>query len=286
MPAHLIHIPESELDGYLLEDAPYGDLTTELLGIGHMFGRIAYRTRHRTVLSSTEEAARLLAKTGCEVKTCLPSGNEVDAGVVFLEACGSASSLHTAWKPALNLLEYASGIATRTRAIVVKAREVNPRVSVVSTRKVFPGTKRMATKAVLAGGGYPHRLGLSETVLIFAQHVAFLGGLDDCLAKIPEYRLTLAEKKISVEVTTVDEGLRAAQAGADIVQADKMDVERLAEMVRQIRASGCETTIAAAGGITADNASVYAATGVDLLVTSSMYWGKPADIEVTISSES
>jgi molybdenum transport protein len=280
----LLYVPDEELERYLLEDAPYGDLTTQLLGIAEKQGHITFRARHRTVLSSTEEAARLLEKAGCHVGVFMPSGAVIDEGAVFLEANGSAGSLHLGWKPALNLLESACGIATRTRAMVEKARAASAEVEIVATRKIFPGTKRIATKAVLSGGAFPHRLGLSETVLIFAQHLVFLGDLEDCLTRIPEYRRSLPEKKIAVEVTSREDAVRAAKAGADIVQIDKMSEELLAELVSEIRSCGFPSIIAAAGGINEDNVAAYAATGVDVLVTSSMYWGKPADISVTIES--
>lgn len=155
-------VPDSEIDAYLLEDVPYGDLTTAVLGIADEQGRITYRTRHATVLSSTEEAARLLTRTGCAVGLMVASGVEVPAGTTFLEA---------------------------------------------------------------------------------------------------------------------------AEAGVDIIQVDKMEPARLAELVRAARAAGHPTVISAAGGVNADNAAAYAATGVDLLVTSWVYWGKPADIGVSITSE-
>jgi molybdenum transport protein len=280
----LLYVPDEELERYLLEDAPYGDLTTQLLGIAEQQGRINFRARHRTVLSSTEEAARLLEKVGCHVSAFLPSGTVVEAGAVLLEANGKAGSLHLGWKPALNLLESACGIATRTRAMVEKAREANADVEIVATRKIFPGTKRIATKAVLSGGAFPHRLGLSETVLIFAQHLVFLGGLEECLKRIPEYRRSLPEKKIAVEVTSREDAVRAAEAGADMVQIDKMSAGQLAHLVTEIHSRGFSSVIAAAGGINEDNVAAYAATGVEVLVTSAMYWGKPADIAVTIES--
>lgn len=278
-------VPDSEIDAWLLEDVPYGDLTTAVLGIAHEPGRITYRTRHPTVLSSTEEAARLLARTGCEVGSVVGSGVEVPAGTTFLEATGSAAALHTGWKAALNILEYACGIATRTRAMVVAARAVNPHIQVVVTRKNFPGTKRVAVKAAVAGGASPHRLGLSETILVFDHHLTFLGGLEAGLAGIDDYRRAAPEKKIAIEVKTLEDGVKAAQAGVDIIQVDKMEPEQLAELVRAVRTAPHPTVVSAAGGVNAGNAAAYAATGVDLLVTSWVYWGKPADIGVSITSQ-
>ena len=278
-----VHFSDQDLDQYVLEDCPYGDLTTHLLGIGAVSGRIAFTTRQETVVCCTEEAARLLERVGCEVVYAEPSGLSLPRGRSFLEATGSGAALHTGWKVAVNLLEAASGIATRTRGIVDRVHAVDPSVEVVATRKVFPGTKRVAIKAVFAGGALPHRLGLSETILVFPQHVALLGGLEAALERIRELKSRSREKKVGVEVEDLKDAVLVAQAGADVIQVDKMDPSGLARLVEAVRAAAPAVVIAAAGGIDEANASIYAATGADVLVTSAMYWGKPADIEAKIS---
>jgi molybdenum transport protein len=275
---------DEEIDRFLREDCPFGDLTTILLEIGAKPGRITFSTRHETTLCCTEEAARLLERQGCAVTLLEPSGSVLPEGRIFLEATGSAESLHTVWKAAVNLLEAASAIATRTRELVRSARSVNPAVEVVATRKIFPGTKAVAIKAVYAGGGLPHRLGLSESVLVFEQHRVFLGGSQELWARLPEIKNRAREKKIGVEVIDEAAALSAALAGADIVQVDKMGPEDLGRLVQTLRATSPGITIAAAGGVTQDNVEAYASTGVDLLVTSSMYWGKPADIAVSMEA--
>jgi molybdenum transport protein len=170
------------------------------------------------------------------------------------------------------------------RALVTEARLVNPDVEIVATRKIFPGTKPVATKAVYAGGGLPHRLGLSESVLVFAQHVAFLGGEAELWKRLSLIKARAKEKKIGVEVIDEAGALRAARAGADIIQVDKLAPADLASLVKAVRAVAPQAAVAAAGGIDLDNAKAYAATGVDLLVTSAMYWGKPADIGATMEA--
>ena len=277
-------LPDEEIDRFLKEDCPYGDLTTILLQIGARPGRITFRTRHETTLCCTEEAVRLLERQGCAVTVAEPSGTLLPEARVFLEATGPAESLHTAWKSAVNLLEAASAIATRTHLLVQSARSVNPVVEVVATRKVFPGTKAVAIKAVYAGGGLPHRLGLSESVLVFEQHRVFLGGAQELWTRLPGIKHRATEKKIAVEVIDEADALAAALAGADIVQVDKMGPEELGRLVQTLRATSPDIIIAAAGGVTQDNVEAYAATGVDLLVTSSMYWGKPADIAVSMEA--
>jgi len=275
-------LPDEEIDRFLREDCPYGDLTTTLLQIGMRSGRMVFATRHETVLCCTEEAARLLEGLGCTVTAAEPSGTLLAGGQTFLEVSGQAASLHMGWKAALNLLEAASGIATRTHTLVQTARASNPAVEVVATRKIFPGTKAVATKAVYAGGGLPHRLGLSESVLVFPQHVVFIGGPEDLWLRLPEVKNRAIEKKVAIEVTDQTNALAAALAGADMVQVDKMGPEDLRTLVQALRGVAPRVVVAAAGGITEENASAYAATGVDLLVTSAMYWGKPADIAVSM----
>lgn len=285
MPAPLsYHLPDEEIGRFLHEDCPYGDLTSALVEIGSKSGRITFTTRHETVACCTEEAARLFERLGCMVMTFESSGTLLSQGAPLLEARGQAGALHMGWKAALNLLEAASGIATRTYALVRDARTVAPAVEVVATRKVFPGTKAVTTKAVYVGGGLPHRLGLSESVLVFAQHVAFLGDEQELWDRLPSIKERVKEKKIGVEVTNERSALAAAAAGADIIQVDKLGPEELSALVGALRSAAPRVVIAAAGGINLENVKAYAESGVDLLVTSAMYWGKPADIGVTMEA--
>jgi molybdenum transport protein len=275
-------LPDHDIERFIEEDVPYGDLTTHLLDFGNSPGRITFSTREETTLCCTEEAARVLQKCGATVTACTPSGTRLSAGIKFLAAEGPAQALHAGWKVALNLLEYASGIASRTQRIVEKSRAVNPALSVVTTRKSFPGTKKIAIKAITAGGALPHRLGLSETVLVFKQHTAFLGGLEAFLGTVSELRLKARETKIIVEADTREEALLIARSGVDIVQLDKIAPAELADSVAAIRAANPNILISAAGGINESNAAEYAATGIDIIVLSSVYFGKPSDIGVDI----
>src|ERR1035437_7205103 len=101
----ITNIPDSEIERFIEEDIPYGDLTTHLLGIGNRSGRIIFSTREVTTLCCTEEAARVLQKCGAILTSCMPSGTKLSSGIEFLAAEGPAQALHTGWKVALNLLE-------------------------------------------------------------------------------------------------------------------------------------------------------------------------------------
>ncbi len=271
---------EAEIDRLIQEDVPYLDLTTEVLGIGNLMGTIHYKTRHKTVLSCVEEAVRILEKAGVKVDFYLPSGTEVSEGKEFLRGAGSAASLHVAWKISQILLEYACGIATATAALVSQAKSVNPDVEVVTTRKNFPFGKKVAIKSVVAGGGFPHRLGLSETILVFEQHMKFLGGFDRFLEKIDTLKKRLPEKRITVEVETVDGAEKAIDAGIDIVQLDKFSIDDVKRVVDYRNKSGKDVKIACAGGINGKNVKEFVSAGADIIVTSCVYFAKPADIKV------
>ena len=190
-----VFIPDGRIDQFILEDMPYIDLTTEVLGIGEEPGEIEYFTRKDCVLAGAEEAARVLGKTGARVTWSRRSGERLAAGEPFLRAEGTAAALHMAWKASLNLCDHLSGVATKTRAIVDAAHSANPACEVLTTRKSMPGVKDLLTKAVTCGGAFPHRLGASETVLVFDHHITFMGGFEAFLEALPALRGRVASRK-------------------------------------------------------------------------------------------
>ena len=262
------------------EDVPYFDLTTLGLGIDTQPGSIEFYTRHPMVICATEEAASVFGQCGAIVQSQVSSGTSLEAQQLILQATGPAEALHIAWRIGLNLMEYGSGIASRANRLVSLAREVNPSVSIVGTRKVFPGTRKLSVKALLAGGAVPHRLGLSETILIFKEHLTYLGGMSGLLERLPALKQRFQEHPIAMEVETMDDAWTIAQAGVDIIQFDKLPSETLQSLVPSFKHQYPQIKLAVAGGITLDNVQAYARTGVDLLVTSYPYFGKPADIGV------
>jgi len=277
-------ISDSRLDALLAEDAPHGDLTTEAVGIGARAGRIAYSAREPLVLCGAEEAARVLVRAGASPRRIADAGTTAAPGDLLLEAEGSAAALHLGWKVALHLMEHLSGIATRTRRIVDAARAGAGRpVPVAATRKGFPGTRDLALLGVRAGGGIAHRLGLSDSILLFAEHAAFLGegGLSAAIARL---RARQPERKVVVEVSSLAEAVAAARAGADVVQVEKLPPPAFAEVAAACRAAAGAARLAATGGVDESNAAAYAAAGADLLVTSAPYAGRPSEIEVDLTA--
>lgn len=278
----MIPIPDSVIEKWIQEDAPSLDLTTHLLGIGGRPGALIYRARTPLVVCGTEEVARIGDRLGLRRLAAAPSGSRAAPGDVIASFEGSAAALHLVWKVGVNLLEHSSGIATRTARLVEAARKARDSVRVVVTRKNIPGTKEIAIKAAVAGGALPHRLGLSETVLVFEQHRVFFPSFGAFASQIRAFKCECPEKKFIVEVTTEEEALQAAAGGADGLQFDKVNPDLLRPWVAKLRGDLPPLIMIAAGGINEANAPDYVATGVDTLATSWIYSGPPADIGASI----
>ena len=275
-------IPDAILQAMLAEDVPHGDLTTTMLGIGALAGVMTFDARDPMTLACAEEASRLLVMAGCVVDRLAASGDRLASGDPILIARGSAAALHRGWKVSQTLIEIASGIATSARQIVDAASSARPNVVVACTRKNVPGTKALSIKAIMAGGASAHRLGLSETILVFEPHRVFCG---DATPEQTVRRLKRGapEKKIMVEINSHDEGLAWARAGTDVLQADKMTPAELRSLIAAIEVSGARPIISAAGGVNASNAGDFAKAGVDVLVTSAPYTAKPLDVQVRMT---
>ena len=274
----------AELEQLLADDVPYGDLTTDALGIGAARGTMQFTARDRMVLALGEDAAAIVELAGCKVDLRACSGTVLEPGSPILTAHGPAAALLRSWKVAQTLIEIWSGVATDARAIVDAATAVAPHMAVACTRKNVPGTKRFAVAAVKAGGAVMHRLGLSETVLLFPEHRAFLG--EESLGEsVERLRRAAPEKKLVIEVTTLEAAIVAAAAGFDVIQAEKFAPAEIAALVARmalVASVRSRPIVAAAGGIHAGNVAAYAQAGADVVVTSSPYLARPRDVQVRI----
>lgn len=271
----------SDFERHLGEDVAGGDLTTEALAIGRRSGRMTFAARGAATVAGIEIAAGMIERCGAAVEVHRVTGERVAAGTLLLTAEGTAAALHASWKTSQTLVEYLSGIATAARAVVDTVKAANPAVRVACTRKTFPGGRRLCHLAVHAGGAILHRAGLSETILVFAEHRAFLGG-ETLTATARRLRMAAPEKALGIEVHTVAEAREAIAAGFDVIQLEKMSTERVREVANAARTAARPPLIAAAGGISVANAADYVAAGAGLIVTSWPYTACPADVQVRI----
>lgn len=280
----MIYFTENDIDRLIEDDVPAGDMTTHLLGLSGRKGKIELFARSPMTVCGTEEAVRMYKKVGLEIVSSLPSGTVLKEGDKFLKAYGDAASVHMVWRTGGAMIEFASGIASRTRQLVENAKKVNPGITVAGTRKHPPYLKKVVLKALMTGGGVPHRTGVSDTILMFREHLVFVGGYKNLTETILKVKQQQKERKIVVEAHTYEEALLVAKAKADAVQVDKMppgDFEKIANDCRKIYPEIC---MIAAGGVNAGNAADYARATADVLVTSWMYFAPPADIGVKIQA--
>ena len=277
----MIYFSDMELSRIIEEDVPYFDLTTHLLGLSSKEGRMIFKARHWMVVCGTEEVAAIFEKFKVELLNFTPSGTILEEGGIIMEVKGNLDLLHSCWRMCANLLEFSSGIATRTRKMVDSVKKNNPYAEVWTTRKVFPGTKKIAIKAVVQGGAMPHRLGLSETILIFDHHIRFLGNNGAVEEAVERIRQKAGCKKITIEAQNMEEARQYAKLGIDIIQIDKFPAEEVKELAAWLKENTPGVKLAVAGGVNVENAGVLAKSGADYLVTSCLYFGKPADIKVS-----
>jgi molybdenum transport protein len=277
-------LDDDELRRWLREDAPFGDLTTRALGIGGAAATIRFAARRSMRVAAIEEAARLLELCGAAAQLAVPSGHDAQPGQQLLSATGPADGLLLAWKTAQTAVEAASGIATEAARIVAALSGAGLQVPLACTRKTWPGGRALAARAVWAGGAVMHRLGLSETLLVFPEHRALLPP-ELLLQRLAGLRRTQPEKKLVVEVGSVEQAVQAAQAGADVVQLERFSPDDLAALRQCLSDQGLKALLAPAGGVTLANAVAYAQAGADLLVSSAPYFAPPADVNVTIAAQ-
>lgn len=273
-------LSDEQLMQLLRDDVPFGDLTTELLLNTDQPISMTYAARQTMTLCGVEEIARLFELRGANVDVCALSGQTVETGDVFLKVTGPTDTLFAVWKVAQILVEWASGVASATRKLVTAAGHV----PVVCTRKQNPGTKILSVKAVKAGGAGIHRLGLSESILVFAEHRQFLNELSPEVL-LQQLRRQSPEHLPVVEVHTVDDAKMWIDAGAPVLQMDKFTAQQVAELAEYCQMHHKQTTLAVAGGVNLQNAPDYVRAGADLIVTSSPYHAQPMDVQVRFYAE-
>jgi len=272
-------LSDQALQGLLDEDVPYGDLTTDQLGIGARPATLTFSARAAMTVCGTEEAARLFQLAGASATVIAPSGTATDG--VLLTAEGDAAALHRVWKTAQVLVELYSGIASGAAAIVRTLRDAGHDIPLGCTRKHFPGTKAMAVKAVRSGGASLHRLGLSESLLLFHEHRLFLD--ESASGTVTRLRQAQPERNLVVEVSDETEALAWAEAGAVVLQLERFDPERVCRLRETLAAKSLAPVLAVAGGVNAGNAVAFAAAGAGLLVSSAPYYAGPMDVKVAFS---
>jgi nicotinate-nucleotide pyrophosphorylase (carboxylating) len=216
------------------------------------------------VAAGIEETEIFMESLGLRVKAKVADGDEIRSGTAILKISGNARAILSAERTILNLLSRMSGIATETRRLTEKLRKANLTVKVAATRKTAPGLLYFDKKAVLVGGGDPHRLRLDDMILLKDNHVAIAGSIENAVKKA---KAASVSRKIEAEVTSAAEALKAAEAGADIVMLDNFSPKQVREAVEGLKKAGFfgKVLLEISGGITEQNLLEYASEQVDVI---------------------
>ena len=266
---------------WLAEDIPFWDATSRLIPEGCRC-RAVFLAKERGVAACVEEVAAFLRWLGFAVRQRVASGEEFGEGSVLMEVEGAMRKLLQVERLVLNLLSHACGVATATRRALERARRANPRVRVAATRKTLPGLRYFEKRAVEAGGGDPHRLSLSDMVLIKDNHLRYFGSVRAAVEAAR--RAASFAVKVEVEVSSPEEALEAALAGADVVMLDNLTPEQVRRAVELLERAGLRerVVVEVSGGVTLDNIEEYARAGPDVI---SMGWITHSAKAVDISLE-
>ncbi|MGE5451164.1 MAG: ModD protein [Acidobacteriota bacterium] len=274
-------LSDEALHALLREDAPYGDMTTVALGLQAAQGHVVFAARQPMAVCGTEEAQRLFELAGAAAQVHAPSGRHVLAGAELLVAHGPVESLMLAWKSAQTLIEMISGVASEVARIVTELRAAGHALPLACTRRAFPGTRALAVKAVQAGGGIMHRLGLSDGLLLYPEHRIFIdASVDDMVGRL---RKAQTEKKLVTLVSNMEEAMAFAIAGSEILQLDQFTPEAVRQTKLALHNSRLHPMLAVSGDVTAANAVAYADAGADVLVSSAPYQAAPRAVEARFS---
>ena len=224
------------------------------------------------------EAAFAAIDPAVQFKALKRDGDRLAAGAVVARVKGPARAVLSAERVALNYLCHLSGIATETTRLVSLVAHTNARIC--CTRKTTPGLRAFEKYAVRCGGGWNHRFGLDDAILIKDNHIAVAGGVAEAIRRARAFAGHLV--KIEVEVDSLDQLAEALTAGPDVVLLDNMKPAMLGKAVALV-AGRAKTE--ASGGITPDTVAAVAETGVDYISSGWITHSAPAldlGLDVTI----
>jgi nicotinate-nucleotide pyrophosphorylase (carboxylating) len=243
----------------LREDAPYGDRTTEALGLeGEASG--FFLAKEELVLCGLPAALRCfeLADETCRCEALRAEGASVRPGTHVARVAGPLPALLLSERVSLNLLQHLCGIATMARQ--ASDAVAGTACKILDTRKTLPGFRLLEKYAVRTGGAHNHRMGLSDGILIKDNHVAAVGSVEEAVRRARSACGPLLQ--VEVEVGSLDEFRRAVSAGAQVILLDNMSLEEMAAAVSE-RPPG--VLLEASGGMTLQRIPEVAKTGVDFI---------------------
>ena len=259
-------IPTDQLLSFVAEDVSSGDITTLAL-LENTIVSARIEAREDMVVSGVEECVWLFENAGVHAVPEIMDGAQVTSGGRIISLKGPVHAILSRERTCLNLLGRMSGIASGVAKANHLVSVVNDHVRVAGTRKTAPGLRYFDKKAIVAGGGLPHRYDLSDQFLIKDTHRSFLP-VDEAVRRAKAY----SDKKVECEVESLEDALLAARAGADILMFDNMTPDKIREAISALKSAGLreKVTLEISGGITPDTVGRFAGLDVDVISMGSL----------------
>lgn len=256
----------------LAEDlAAAGDVTSQATLAVTQNSAARFVARKPGVLCGVHIAARVCALIDPHLKFAIQKqdGSSLQVGDTLADVQGLTRSLLRAERVALNFLTLLSGVATLTRAYVDAVAGTKARI--VDTRKTIPAYRALQKYAVRMGGGYNHRMGLYDQVLIKDNHIAAVGSAGEAVRRAKaRYQQGM---KIEVEIDRLDQIADVLDARPDIIMLDNFSIEDMGKAVAQING---RAIVEASGGVTLERVRAIALTGVDIISVGALTHSAPA----------
>ena len=247
----------------LKEDLGRGDTTTQATVRGGQRARGRFLAKQDFILCGLEIAEAVFGTLDSQIQleSRVYDGEAISKSTEFASIEGPANVLLSGERTALNLLQRLSGVATLTKRFVDQVSGTGAKI--VDTRKTTPGLRLLEKYAVSVGGGYNHRFGLDDGVLIKDNHIALAGGVRRAIEFAR--RAVSHLMKIEVEVANQSQLNEAIAAGADIIMLDNMSYDQIRQSVQVIREQAPAVIIEVSGGVTIETVREFAECGVDLI---------------------
>ena len=270
----------------LEEDVGAGDVTTLSTVPEAATAVAAMVAREPLVIAGIDFAAAAFAQLSPKVQVTrkLDDGRKALRGETILYIQGPARPILTAERVALNFVQRLSGVATLAAQYVEAVKGTG--AAIIDTRKTTPGWRRFEKYAVTCGGAHNHRIGLFDMILIKDNHLAALDGPPEKVIAlaVARARQQYPNLKVEVEADTLDQVRQAAEAGADFILCDNMDLSKLREAVQIVHG---RSKTEASGGVNLSTVRAIAESGVDFISVGAMtHSARAVDIALDFESSS
>lgn len=273
---------------FLKEDLGSGDITSEALIPKNFNAKAEVRfkgTTESSVACGIDEACMVFEICGCNATKLVEDGTIMTDNQQVIKVKGDAQGMLKAERTALNLLMRMSGIATESKKYDSALRNLGVKTLVTATRKTSPGMRVFDKKAIVIGGGYPHRMGLFDGILIKDNHIAIAGSASECVNSVR--KKAGRHQKIECEVRSIDELISVVQAGVDVVMLDNFSADNAKAAMSKLSDLGLRNRVLVevSGGINESNFRNFAELEPDFISVGSItHSTKAADFSMTIMS--